>query len=98
MLFRSAATEVNWPRWIESASFDSGFTAGLMRKDARLALQLAADVGAGLDACAAAVRAWTDSPVADSADFNRVPAVLAALPADTLAASPTDSLPGARDA
>ena len=73
---RSAATEINWPRWISSGTFDSGFSAGLMRKDARLALELAAAVSAPLDACAAAVRAWTDSPVPDSAEFNRVPAAI----------------------
>jgi 3-hydroxyisobutyrate dehydrogenase len=71
---RSAATEVNWPRWIESGAFDSGFTAGLMRKDVRLALGLAEAVGAPLDACAAAAAAWEASSVGDVADFNRVAA------------------------
>ncbi len=73
---RSAATEINWPRWIASGTFDSGFSAGLMRKDARLALELAEAVGAPLNACAAAVRAWTDSKVPDNAEFNRVPAAI----------------------
>ena len=73
---RSAATEVNWPRWIASETFDSGFSAGLMRKDARLALELAAAVGAPLSACAAAVAAWTASAVPDDAEFNHVPATI----------------------
>jgi len=73
---RSAATEINWPRWIESGAFDSGFAAGLMRKDAGLALALAAEIGASLPACAAAVQAWQDSPVPDDAEFNRVPAAI----------------------
>ena len=73
---RSAATEVNWPRWIASGTFDSGFSAGLMRKDARLALELAAAVGAPLSACAAAVAAWTASAVPDDAEFNHVPATI----------------------
>ena len=73
---RSAATEVNWPRWIASGTFDSGFSAGLMRKDARLALELAAAVGAPLSACAAAVAAWTASAVPDDAEFNSVPATI----------------------
>ena len=73
---RSAATEVNWPRWIASETFDSGFSAGLMRKDARLALELAAAVGAPLSACAAAVGAWTASAVPDDAEFNHVPATI----------------------
>jgi 3-hydroxyisobutyrate dehydrogenase len=71
---RSAATEVNWPRWISSGRFDSGFTAGLMRKDVRLALALAEEVGAGLAVCGAAAAVWADSDVADGDEFNRVPA------------------------
>lgn len=73
---RSAATEVNFPRWILSGTFDSGFTAGLMRKDARLALGLAEAVGAPLPACAAAVALWEDATVPDAADFNRLPAAI----------------------
>lgn len=71
---RSAATEVNWPRWIASGSFDSGFTAGLMRKDVRLALALAGEVGADLTVCGAAAQAWESSSVADDEEFNRVAA------------------------
>lgn len=73
---RSAATEVNWPRWIESGSFDSGFTAGLMRKDVRLALELAKAVDAPLDACGRAAAMWEAlrDAVPDDADFNRLAA------------------------
>ncbi|MEI6159547.1 MAG: NAD(P)-dependent oxidoreductase [Roseococcus sp.] len=71
---RSAATEVNWPRWILSDAFDSGFTAGLMRKDVRLALALASEVGAELGVCGAAAEAWEGSAVADGEEFNRVAA------------------------
>lgn len=78
---RSAATEVNWPRWIAPGAFDSGFAAGLMRKDVSLALRLAEECGAPLVATRAAAGAWFDSPVADDADFNRVAALLAR-PAD----------------
>jgi 3-hydroxyisobutyrate dehydrogenase len=73
---RSAATEVNLPRWVLSGSFDSGFTAGLMRKDARLAMALAAAVGAAPAACAAAVATWEGAAVPDDADFNRVAALV----------------------
>lgn len=75
---RSAATEVNWPRWIASGTFDSGFTAGLMRKDARLALGLAKAVGAPLDATARAVAAWEGlaAEVPDAVDFNRLAAAI----------------------
>lgn len=71
---RSAATEVNFPRWILSGSFDSGFAAGLMRKDVRLALRLAEGVGARLDVCGRAALAWEDPAVPDWGDFNRLPA------------------------
>jgi 3-hydroxyisobutyrate dehydrogenase len=77
---RSAATEVNFPKWIASGGFDSGFSAGLMRKDVRLALGLAQAVGARLDACGAAAALWEETEVADSADFNRVPAAILAAP------------------
>jgi len=75
---RSAATEVNWPRWIANGAFDSGFTAGLMRKDVRLALALAAAVAAPLDATARAAAAWEGlaGPVPDGADFNRLAAAI----------------------
>jgi 3-hydroxyisobutyrate dehydrogenase len=69
---RSAATEVNFPRWIASGSFESGFTAGLMRKDLRLAAALA-DANGGVGPVSAAVlAAWARSAVEDGADFNRV--------------------------
>ncbi len=75
---RSAATEVNWPRWIASGTFDSGFSAGLMRKDVRLALGLAEAVGVRLDATARAAAAWEAlaAVVPDAADFNRLPAAI----------------------
>lgn len=76
---RSAATEVNWPRWIETGTFDSGFSAGLMRKDVRLALDMAETAGAPLDATARAAAAWEGlTAVPDDADFNRLPALIAA--------------------
>ncbi len=71
---RSAATEVNWPRWIASGTFDSGFSAGLMRKDISLAMELAATVAAPLDLCARAGAAWAAAAAPDDADFNHVPA------------------------
>jgi len=75
---RSAATEVNWPRWITPATFDSGFSAGLMRKDVRLAVALAQAVGAPLDATARAAAAWEglSAAVPDDADFNRLSAAI----------------------
>jgi 3-hydroxyisobutyrate dehydrogenase len=69
---RSAVTEVNVPRWIISGAFDSGFTAGLMRKDLRLAGALAAAMGGAGSVSAAVLATWAASGVADVADFNRV--------------------------
>jgi 3-hydroxyisobutyrate dehydrogenase len=74
---RSAATEVNFPRWILPGRFDSGFTAGLMRKDLRLALALADRSGAAGALMAEVGRLWlVESAVPDGADFNRVAAAL----------------------
>ncbi|WP_372617794.1 NAD(P)-dependent oxidoreductase [Falsiroseomonas sp.] len=73
---RSAATEVNLPRWVLSGAFDSGFTAGLMRKDVRLALDLARAVGADPAACARAAAVWEEAPVGDAEDFNRLVAAI----------------------
>ncbi|HEV7263781.1 MAG TPA: NAD(P)-dependent oxidoreductase [Falsiroseomonas sp.] len=73
---RSAATEVNLPRWVLSGAFDSGFTAGLMRKDVRLALELARAVGADPPACARAAAVWEQAPVDDAEDFNRMVAAI----------------------
>jgi 3-hydroxyisobutyrate dehydrogenase len=55
---------------------ESGFTAGLMRKDVRLAMELAQAVGAAPEACGRAAAVWEDAPVADAEDFNRVAAAL----------------------
>jgi 3-hydroxyisobutyrate dehydrogenase len=73
---RSAATEVNFPRWLLSGSFDSGFTAGLMRKDVGLALQLARSAGVAAPVLSRAAETWLDrsSAIAAEADFNRVAA------------------------
>jgi 3-hydroxyisobutyrate dehydrogenase len=73
---RSAATEVNWPRWVLPGA-PSGFSAGLMRKDVRLALAIAEEAGVALDLCARAAALWEASAVSDAADFNDVSAELA---------------------
>ncbi len=71
---RSAVSEVNYPRWIESGGFDSGFTMGLMRKDVGLAAALVAEVGASLPMSELAARLWSESAarLADGEDFNRI--------------------------
>lgn len=71
---RSAVSEVMFPRWILTNSFDSGFSAGLMRKDVRLALELAAESAVDLPLCAHAGDIWTATrdTIPDTADFTRM--------------------------
>ncbi|MFZ4806072.1 MAG: NAD(P)-dependent oxidoreductase [Hyphomicrobiaceae bacterium] len=71
---RSAVSEINFPRWIETGTFDSGFTMGLMRKDVRLALELAAESGCTLPVSELVGRTWKHSAatLADGQDFNRI--------------------------
>ncbi|MBB4664452.1 NAD(P)-binding domain-containing protein [Conexibacter arvalis] len=71
---RSGVTEVNYPRWIEPGTFDSGFTMGLMRRDVGLALQVAGRLGADTDVLRAAGEVWDASraQLGDAEDFNRI--------------------------
>jgi 3-hydroxyisobutyrate dehydrogenase len=71
---RSAISEINYPRWISSGTFDSGFTMGLMRKDVRLALELAVESGARLPVSQHVADIWSASvaQLADGEDFNRI--------------------------
>ena len=71
---RSGVSEVNFPKWVLSDAFDSGFTMGLMRKDVGLALDLAKGSDVELSGFAQIANIWlnasTDIP--DSADFNAI--------------------------
>ncbi|MBE9607585.1 NAD(P)-dependent oxidoreductase [Acetobacteraceae bacterium H6797] len=71
---RSAISEVMLPRWVMPATFDSGFSAGLMRKDVRLALELAKEVGIDLPLSAYAEKLWAESRdvISDFDDFTRM--------------------------
>lgn len=71
---RSGVSEVNFPRWIQNAAFDSGFTMGLMRKDVGLACDLGESLGLDLPATRAIAAIWQDSrsTLPDSADFNEI--------------------------
>lgn len=71
---RSAVSEVNFPEWILSERFDSGFTMGLMRKDLRLARDAAAQMQLPDGLLNAVVDAWhahPDNPQ-DTDDFNAI--------------------------
>lgn len=71
---RSAVSEVNYPRWILSDAFDSGFTMGLMRKDVALAGALAKETGISTPAFDPIAQLWADSAkyLPDEADFNEI--------------------------
>ena len=69
---RSAISEVNFPRWILSDSFDSGFTMELMRKDVRLATNMIGEMGLALPLAQQVAEIWSQSEanIPDQDDFN----------------------------
>lgn len=71
---RSFVSEVHFPAFVVSERFDSGFSAGLMRKDVRLGLDMAARSGAELPLLDIAGKLWEKSAViyADGDDFTRM--------------------------
>jgi 3-hydroxyisobutyrate dehydrogenase len=74
---RSALSEIHFPKWIMSDRFDSGFSVGLMRKDVRLARELAERVGVELPIAEAVSQQWNSGPrqLSDMDDFTRMGAV-----------------------
>jgi 3-hydroxyisobutyrate dehydrogenase len=71
---RSGVSEVNFPKWVLTEAFDSGFTMGLMRKDVALALDLAKSSGVDLNGFAQIAEIWLSASVdiGDSEDFNAI--------------------------
>ncbi|SFR37215.1 NAD(P)-dependent oxidoreductase [Litoreibacter janthinus] len=71
---RSGVSEVNFPKWVLTDAFDSGFTMGLMRKDVGLALDLAKAKGVALDGFASIADLWLTKSqnISDAADFNEI--------------------------
>jgi 3-hydroxyisobutyrate dehydrogenase len=55
---RSGSTENKWPNYVLPGSYDSGFTAGLLLKDIRIALELANATGAPAAHAARTVELW----------------------------------------
>lgn len=55
---RSGSTENKWPNHVLPGSYDSGFTAGLLLKDIRIALELANATGAPAAHAARTVELW----------------------------------------
>jgi 3-hydroxyisobutyrate dehydrogenase len=73
---RSGSTENKWPNYVLPETFDSGFTAGLMVKDIRIALGLAEATGAPSALAARTVELWTRAvdqlgPAADHTEIVR---------------------------
>lgn len=69
---RSGISEVHFPRWVMEGGFDSGFSAGLMRKDLGLAAEMAAEAGVDLPLSREVARLWREGRVADGEDFTRM--------------------------
>nr|WP_277819390.1 NAD-binding protein [Pseudoroseomonas vastitatis] len=69
---RSAVSEAMYPRWVLPGSFNSGFSAGLMRKDVRLATGLMSEVGLDLPLSRLVDQLWREAPLPDPEDFTRM--------------------------
>lgn len=71
---RSGVSEVNFPKWVLTDAFDSGFTMGLMRKDVGLAMDLANASGVDLAGFKAIADIWCGGSghIPDNADFNEI--------------------------
>ncbi len=71
---RSGVSEVNFPKWVLSGTFDSGFSMGLMRKDVGLVLELAKQTGVDLNGFAGIADLWLSrsGDIPDAADFNEI--------------------------
>lgn len=79
---RSALSEVHFPNWVMSGRFDSGFSMGLMRKDVRLAGEMADAFDVDLPLCNQVRTLWAESAerLSDRDDFTRMGDYQAAFP------------------
>jgi 3-hydroxyisobutyrate dehydrogenase len=73
---RSGSTQNKWPNFVVPRSYDSGFTAGLMVKDIRIALDLARATGAPSALTERTVELWDRAldrlgPAADHTEIAR---------------------------
>lgn len=68
---RSAISEVHFPNWVLPRGFDSGFSSGLMRKDVRLARDMAARAGCAMPLADLVADLWSErrSGLLDADDF-----------------------------
>jgi 3-hydroxyisobutyrate dehydrogenase len=73
---RSGSTQNKWPNYIVPETYDSGFSAGLMVKDIRIALGLAQSTGVPAGLAARTVQLWSEAvdelgPDADHTEIAR---------------------------
>jgi 3-hydroxyisobutyrate dehydrogenase len=70
---KSMISEVHFPTWVMNERFDSGFSMGLMRKDVRLAQEMATRTGAENPLTAVVAKLWAEADhLKDSDDFTRM--------------------------
>lgn len=97
---RSAVSEVNFPKWILSNALDSGFSFALMRKDLKLASEVADSVTMPDSLIQHVYQNWQqygiDYHVDDNADFN-IPASIELAKAMDAITSQSDKQSGEAD-
>lgn len=70
---KSMISEVHFPTWVMNDRFDSGFSMGLMRKDVRLAQEMAERTGAENPLTSLVAKLWAGADhLKDSDDFTRM--------------------------
>ncbi len=70
---KSMISEVHFPTWVMNDRFDSGFSMGLMRKDVRLAQEMAERAGAENPLTSVVAKLWAGANhLKDSDDFTRM--------------------------
>jgi 3-hydroxyisobutyrate dehydrogenase len=67
---RSGSTEVKWPSYVLTGSYDSGFGLGLMLKDMQIAVELAGETGRSAALGEAAARLWDQAAQSMPADAD----------------------------
>ncbi|HKU35796.1 MAG TPA: NAD-binding protein, partial [Paenarthrobacter sp.] len=80
-----------YPNWVLSGTHDSGFSLGLMARDAALAIDVAREIGEQPELLAAAAGQWQEAlaVLGPTADFTEIARTVA--PSVTPAGSPTSS-------
>ncbi len=74
---KSVISEVHFPTWIMNDRFDSGFSMGLMRKDVRLAQEMAERTGVDNPLTSVVAKLWAESEYLKASDaFTRMGAFL----------------------